>query len=95
MTDTDTRRKDREWTVRRVEDTTVTFDGAKLAVLMDIRDELKEMRRELNSIKSCVGWSGYSTKELRGLRRDLKAQTAAILKRKRCRRAHAWTKRPR
>jgi hypothetical protein len=38
------RRKDTEWDIQDP----MTFDKAKLAVLMDIRDELKELNRRLD-----------------------------------------------
>ncbi len=42
----DTRRKDQDWNTGT---TGVTWDGAQLAVLMDIRDELKR----LNAVVHC------------------------------------------
>lgn len=41
----DKRQKDQNWTIERNLDGKWSFDAAHLAVLMDIRDELKAMRR--------------------------------------------------
>ncbi len=40
----DQRCKNFNWSVRATDDTTL-FDGAQLAVLMDIRDELRQLNR--------------------------------------------------
>lgn len=44
---TDKRRKNVNWTTCR-DDGGISFDGAQLAVLMDIRDELQAIRRRLD-----------------------------------------------
>lgn len=60
------------------------------AQLILIRDMMKTSARELQAIRSSLGWSGYLTRELRGLRRDIKEMTKAVRARKRCRRAHQF-----
>ena len=47
----DTRRKDAQWGVCGERDSIVSFDGAQLAVLMDIRDELKAIRMALQPLQ--------------------------------------------
>jgi len=39
------------WTIRKNADGTVSYDGAQLAVLMDIREELKAMNLKLNVLR--------------------------------------------
>lgn len=46
--------KDNAWTVRENADRTVSYEGAQLAVLLDIRDELKSLNRLLN----CPNFTG-------------------------------------
>lgn len=53
----DRRRKDTTWTVN-TDTGTVTFDGAQLAVLMDIRDELKK----LNTVFQCRNFQNIPRK---------------------------------
>lgn len=48
------RRKDVEWTVHQ-QGTTPSVEQAQLAVLMDIRDELKDVKRALTAIRVDVG----------------------------------------
>lgn len=59
---TDTRHKGLNWNIGD----RPTWDGAKLAVLMDIRDELKE----LNSLLHCHNFTDIPH-ILRGIRRKL------------------------
>lgn len=73
----DTRKKNWEWNVGEVN----TWDGAKLAVLQDIRDELKLENRLLEMIVKNGSFDGWVASEIRGLRRDVK-------KGKRCHKAH-------
>lgn len=61
----DPRKKDIQWRVRD-QDGEVTFDGAQLAVLMDLRDELKK----LNVLLHCRNFTNLPA-QIRGLRRDL------------------------
>lgn len=49
----DARRKNVEWTVSSDESPSVTFAGAQLAVLMDIRDELQELNLRLRATLGC------------------------------------------
>lgn len=70
----DTRCKNFDWTVRREDE----WEGATLAVLMDIRDELRSIRGSVSSLNHY----GTIHRELRGLRRDVKSN-------KRCRRPHS------
>jgi len=44
----DTRRANVNWSIPRNEAGTVSWDGAKMAVLMDIRDELRKLNRLLH-----------------------------------------------
>lgn len=60
------RLKNQEWNVQVNEDGFPSMDGAALVVMMDIRDELKEMKDILGNMK----WD--TDKQLRGLRRDVK-----------------------
>lgn len=46
---TDTRKKDMNWTVHPMDSGNFSYDAAQLAVLMDLRDEMKKM----NSILNC------------------------------------------
>lgn len=55
MSKADTRRKDLTWNTG---DGGVTWDGAKLAVLMDIRDELKRM----NAVLYCPNFTDIPRK---------------------------------
>jgi hypothetical protein len=48
------RRKDVEWTVHQ-QGTPPSVEQAQLAVLMDIRDELKDVKRALTAIRVDVG----------------------------------------
>lgn len=41
----DTRHKNTNWSICRNADDSVSWDGAQLAVLMDIRDELQQLNR--------------------------------------------------
>ncbi len=50
----DTRRRNGNWTVCGEADKNVSFDGAQLSVLMDIRDELQK----LNSLLHCQNFTG-------------------------------------
>ena len=65
----DTRHKDVNWNCGE----NVSFDGAKLAVLMDIRDELKI----INRVFACQNFLSLPReiqglhKHMRGLRRDI------------------------
>ena len=43
-----TRHKDANWTVHTNEDNRISYEGATLAVLMDIRDELQELNATFN-----------------------------------------------
>lgn len=65
----DTRCKDFNWSVRTKEraraDDGATFDGAQLAVLMDIRDEL----RALNAVLGCINFRRVP-RYLRDIRRN-------------------------
>lgn len=72
------RHKDATWNLN----TPPGIDGAALAALMDIRDELKILNRQVGYVVTGVGYDSYLLKALRGLRRDVKAK-------KRCRRVHA------
>ncbi len=47
---TDTRKKDVDWSIKSQQNGTYSFEAAQLAVLMDIRDELKA----LNNTLSCT-----------------------------------------
>ncbi len=59
--------KDVDWTLPATAEGGIqTWDGIKIAVLMDLRDELKEIR---TTLQNSLGWSGNLTRELRGLRR--------------------------
>lgn len=44
---TDTRCRGLNWTIKGRDDERASFDGAQLAVLMDIREELQAIRRRL------------------------------------------------
>jgi hypothetical protein len=45
---TDTRHRDVNWTIHRNDNGTVSYEAAQLAVLMDIRDELKRIRQRVD-----------------------------------------------
>jgi hypothetical protein len=60
----DSRCKDVTWTIHPSPEKTVKQDEARLAVLMDIRDELKRQARFLDILRREVG----------GIRRDLKGR---------------------
>jgi len=64
------RRKDANWILRENRDGTVVSDDARLAVLMDIRDELKT----LNALLSCTNFVGIPT-TLRTIARNTKKET--------------------
>lgn len=49
------RHKDANWTIPESADGTTPYEGAQLAVLMDIRDELKKNNRHLATIVSRTG----------------------------------------
>jgi len=51
---TDTRQKNMTWSVRPDANGHYSFDSARLAVLMDIRDELQK----LNSLLHCANFTG-------------------------------------
>lgn len=55
-----------------------------MSILMDLRDELKEMNRKMSSL----GLNGGIQTDLRGLRRDLKSR----LNRRSCRRSRKGEK---
>lgn len=71
------RHKDAVWGLPKSGDITLNWSHVQVSVMMDIRDELKEIKVRLNSLQ----WDGYTNRELRGLRRDVK-------KGKRCHKAH-------
>ena len=50
----DTRKKDVAWKIPNNDDGTVSWNGTQLAVLMDIRDELKL----LNGFLQCANFTG-------------------------------------
>ena len=50
----DTRKRNLQWRVCSKDDITVSYDGAQLAVLMDIRDELQK----LNGLLHCSNFRG-------------------------------------
>lgn len=60
----DTRRKNINWTLS---DGSISYDGAQLAVLMDIRDELQAIRARLDC---------YETREIPRTLRRIAANTA-------------------
>ena len=62
----DTRHKDVNWNCGE----NVSFDGAKLAVLMDIRDELQT----LNRLLACRNFTGIPA-SLRAIQRNTKKDT--------------------
>jgi hypothetical protein len=61
----DTRRKDYDWNTGNP-GTVMTWEGAQLAVLMDIRDELKK----LNTLLHCYNFTTIPA-TLRGIRAKL------------------------
>lgn len=73
--------KDTDWSVAEFPGnpgSALNCHEATLAVLMDIRDELKQIKRRLEMGPT---WDSYMMREMRGLRRDVKNS-------KRCHRAH-------
>lgn len=56
----DQRQKDKQWAVCGAHDTGATFEGAQLAVLMDIRDELKR----LNLLLHCHNFTDLPRRSL-------------------------------
>ena len=69
----DTRRANCNWTVCDPDATSASWDGAQLAVLMDIRDELKR----LNALLHCSNFIAIPN-----ILRDVKRNTARKRKRK-------------
>lgn len=61
----DTRRKDVSWNISCSADGSLSFEGAQLAVLMDIRDELKK----LNGVIGCHNFIAVP-QILRGIRKN-------------------------
>lgn len=55
----DTRRKDVSWTIKRNPDGSVSEMDAHLAVMMDLRDELKNIHTELRMLNSIIGCSNF------------------------------------
>jgi hypothetical protein len=51
----DKRFKDTAWTVNVPPGTLISYEGAQLCVLMDIRDELKEVNKRLTALRVDVG----------------------------------------
>lgn len=77
----DTRKKDVNWSLPLdTAGNVLSWDAANLAVLMDLRDDLKEIRATLHN---AIAYNGNLTRELRGLRRDVNARLKP-----RCHRAH-------
>ncbi len=74
------RHKDANW---NLQDPIVTNDHVTFALLMDLRDEMKKNNSLLGDISASLSWGGWIQRELRGLRRDVKAKLKA-----RCHRAH-------
>lgn len=58
------RAKDRDWTIRKGENGLHSMEGAQLAVLQDLRDELKK----LNTLLACPNFIGIP-KTLRDIKR--------------------------
>ena len=49
-----------------------SWDLVKVAVLMDLRDELQTANAKLEAIWHNANYTSYLLKEIRGLRRDVK-----------------------
>lgn len=78
--------KDAEWSITTAplnNNAAANCNEAALAVLMDIRDEIKMSNQRLRELDRYAGWNQNLTTEIRGLRRDLKKRLKP-----RCHRAH-------
>lgn len=70
--------KDWDWKIATGIDGNYSYEGAQLAVLLDIRDEAKETKREIAIIARSLGWDGHIARNIRGLRRDIKSLAKKI-----------------